>query len=88
MAGLITRRQDNGAVLISLTTRITRRVGQFTASGTNGSFNIPAFEGEIWFYARYPLGYADSQGTRVYLSGRTIVWEWLPYNVQIIYGAY
>lgn len=88
MAGLVIRRPDTGATLISLATRITRFMGSFEISGA-GRWAIPPSEGVFWFYARHPGYYTDrGYGTKLILDGQSLYWENMPPNTIILWGYY
>jgi len=98
MAGLTVRNPQTGAVVLSITDRITRIAGRVTITSAPGSLQIPQDSGSPFFYVPTT---PTSEGMRVppvTLNGWTLSWPSLssmgPYtdpnsvNFDIVYGYY
>lgn len=85
----------NGNLILDISDRITRYVGQFNTGTSNGSFNTGLTEGSIWFSKIF---FTDAgrlgASADVFVSGNTITWNFdavlngYQQNCLILYGVY
>lgn len=99
MIGVIIRDADTGTVVLNVSDRLTRILGQVSTGGTNGSLSVPAFSQGTPFAFPVIMNPSDpaaiGAGLLVTISGTTLSWTYTsPSSIApatsaiIYYGLY
>jgi len=93
-SGLEVYDPQTGALLVSLTTRLSRMIGQvYAAAGVSGSVVVDSSLGTPWAIAM-PRSYPTGSCHRITISGGTISWQpgatqpSMQVDCDIYYGVY
>ncbi len=88
--GLLIRREDTGAVIFNSEDRMARLITTVAASG-NGSFSFASYEGDAFYFVRFPRGVDDYQQTTTTsynASSRVLTWTSMPPGTQIVMAVF
>lgn len=97
-AGIQAFDRNSGAVMLDLTSKVSKLLGYVDSGTSDGSKAIPEFSQGTPFFVIVPLSSQGTNGRKpvVRLSGNTLIWEFLyerrggvfSVNCRIFYGVY